>query len=920
METPQDKKPQQRPRTDSSNAVDFGFDPSASYNSSSAPGPNLFEASDSINHAITAAVGTMGTSDALAGGPIDPFQSASDAQVYQPFTIVNDADVTGDDSYRGLLNDPNHFFHEVNGEQFLDMLMNATETTSDPTQGQEILMSHINMPPNPDNQATAEQNPLTNMPSSSPNPLAAMTNSPSNAVTDPSPLEPETPESVARQKLLSLINSPLEIPKTARFANFHPCETTLLPDSVAARKASYSSRMRTMGMPTVNSSSLVATPTPGEKSLGSPFGMNAFAPARGNNGSPYVIDPPDNLPPPPRPQFQPIPMNDVSPSPGPRLCQSVLSGVSAPARGWIGGMAPTFKSPPNPARFAQKVLNNDLLPPPPNRPATKRIRTDSFGAPAFIAEIAQDQHNRDQIFFQQPPGDRPPLASHFSDNNVNSFRWLFRDIDDPEPPPSLVSRQTGYEFPVPLPSGTLASTEAEDVDDDCDVGQKRKMKQVSHGSMGESGSQYQMAAEGQSEGQGQGDPNHGHAQTGFQRQSSLLGQAQMQNQPQGQTRSPSQSQSRPPPPPRGQSQGGLQAQVHLTNKSFSPHTPGAQQRQQTPRLPIATPRVRSTPCLSNSGPPTTPTPTSRRRTSSIMAQGPPMGTIMETAAVEAAMIEDHPDLDPRLSQPYTQSPSEPQLQAHAPSRIQTPIQTPSYLPPVRTNPASNPNPNSPSMLGSCPASDSNANFSTDSNSNFIFGPMPDVAMPTALLNALGAPVVDFDPNFPATEGAEDSFFDDLFDPSALTGVSEMGMRRQIRMRMHGTGSGGGHFLGPATGFGTGVGVQGSDSSANGNSTIDPHSNAHVNMHAKMGEARACSGTAFGEVNAATTFTIADPSPHPTVDTDTDANATTNTTTDPTSPDLDILQLGLSMGFGTGIYNAEFEGLGLDETKEFDLRE
>lgn len=49
------------------------------------------------------------------------------------------------------------------------------------------------------------------------------------------------------------------------------------------------------------------------------------------------------------------------------------------------------------------------------------------------------------------------LSAHFADPQAQAnFKWLNRKLDDPEPPPSQLFRQTGYDFPVPVLSGMLA--------------------------------------------------------------------------------------------------------------------------------------------------------------------------------------------------------------------------------------------------------------------------------------------------------------------------------------------------------------------------------------------------------------------------------------------------------------------------------
>ncbi|KAI1626261.1 hypothetical protein EDD37DRAFT_336753 [Exophiala viscosa] len=48
------------------------------------------------------------------------------------------------------------------------------------------------------------------------------------------------------------------------------------------------------------------------------------------------------------------------------------------------------------------------------------------------------------------------LSAYFRDAKAHAnFKWLNRTLDDPEPPPSQLCRQTGYDFPVPAVTGML---------------------------------------------------------------------------------------------------------------------------------------------------------------------------------------------------------------------------------------------------------------------------------------------------------------------------------------------------------------------------------------------------------------------------------------------------------------------------------
>ncbi len=128
-------------------------------------------------------------------------------------------------------------------------------------------------------------------------------------------------------------------------------------------------------------------------------------------------------------------------------------------------------SPPPAKRARSNTTNgNDLLTNFNAHQDNQHDATDDLlsGFRAYLEEKAANPPNIDQLVAniqtqqeRRPPrvvgvGVVYPLSTYFSDPaNYANFKWLGRKYGDPDPPPSLIRQQTGYDFPIPSVSGIL---------------------------------------------------------------------------------------------------------------------------------------------------------------------------------------------------------------------------------------------------------------------------------------------------------------------------------------------------------------------------------------------------------------------------------------------------------------------------------
>ncbi|KIX05507.1 uncharacterized protein Z518_06379 [Rhinocladiella mackenziei CBS 650.93] len=545
------------------------------------------DASSVVNNVVTAT-----NTQTVAGiGVEDPFLDTSTSQAYQPVTEVSymsDIDQHIDPFLFNSLAtgaDSHNLFDDTETTQFVDLLLSAIgDGTSADLTLMDASANNVNqavvptIDQFPDQQSTAN-NFVQNMVPSSPE-VSVSTFKATSVSADKSngsqlKSSPIDATHSAPAKLDRFFDIKVKIQHTPELPDFH----SILVQ--APNQEGKSSKKRKHSTSSISEISVLfeGSPmqnNPVDKSLASPFRYAAPLSGRGNNTAEDGLDILEWSPA-EADQTQPPPKNNVSPI--------QASGSGPPARRNVpipfhGRMSSSSSSPTS--STPHKALDNNkhlaATEPPP-----KRARTRSMYMKDALANIPVQQDGQSYSSFSSSA--RPPLSAHFSESGTPpDFKWLDRAITDPEPPPSLLRRQTGYDFPVPPVSGVLA------IGDDAREPRPTSDDFKWYGMVGEGNCSSQVP------------PHHlCLAQSSVHDGSQVLGEAQ----PQAQARIQVQGQT------QSSIQGECQTSAPKARQILS--TPASQQQPSTPRCP-STRQKFSTPRLSKTGPATTPTRAPRRYT------------------------------------------------------------------------------------------------------------------------------------------------------------------------------------------------------------------------------------------------------------------------------------------------------------------
>ncbi|KIX92353.1 uncharacterized protein Z520_11961 [Fonsecaea multimorphosa CBS 102226] len=822
---------------------EFNFDPPPATSSNTSLRPNLYTYQTSLAAPGSAGYASNNPSPYLPADMVDPFVSGDLSQLYQPASELDTEGVNsvtngavGNDFGSAVPDtNPGNAFENLSDEQFARMLQASIERGPSPTQGTDQDWSDMTTV-NSVNESTANvetsqacapgaaatdiaNTPAKNVSAApSTSPAAVIASTPTRNVSAGPSASPATPGSASRSLLEKMSNSPIEIPRTSQFAGYHPA-------SPARKKKSPSAKKRT-GDPgpasakTFSPSPPVGQNTPGKQKLGSPFkmpGLPASSPAR-QVPSDYV--PMDCLYPPRPAAKRSLSMDNTSPG------MTALPGYTSALNSQMQDMryqrnrtvSSNHKSPPNAPGFANGMFSNggsgsffgaDL---PSGEPSpAKRARKDAFGAQAVLANAAWEEQMRHQTYFQQASQAAESvgmsLAHHFSDHVVQDFKWLERDRTDPEPPPSTMARNTGYEFPIPLPTGTMGSIEEEEEDDDVViVGQKRKAGNISEGGnetnniqdpcalagldIGQNGLQYlgMFVPYNQAQYLSQGPQTQLQSP---QKAQQTCGKFQGQYQPELQsprkvqrTGGQFEGQHRPQLPSprkvqqaRGQTQGRdqpqhqmhgraqAQGQFHSPQGSSNSRASNWQQMQQPlqgrreiPHCPVNEQAQGLGSSLSVAGAkaPGTPTPTSRHHSTLSRAgagQKAVSGSPYSGTPRRNVQTPNGQSLQTPIGRSF-QTPNNKPMQNRNQSFSQTPNQTPPNETPAVLRQLHLPTPEQPISSGSCP--------------NTMTETLEETNRRTAnQLQSLGAEVVDYDPNMNWDDNTADGSFGALFGDIGL---------------------------------------------------------------------------------------------------------------------------------------------------------
>ncbi|KIW93661.1 uncharacterized protein Z519_06266 [Cladophialophora bantiana CBS 173.52] len=742
----------------------FDFDPPTDASSSSNPGSGFDAPWAGLYLANTSTRGAPNTRSSCLTDMDDPFVLGDASRFYQ-FATENETDnvntVTngaGGSTLSSLLPDlqPDTIFDQLSDEEFASMLQIYVERGPSPSQGCDDNWYNMNATSNSVNESISNAAvSLVNSPG-----LAADTENTNHtpktnvsAAQSTSPTTPGSPPgSACRTLLKKMSRSPIEIPDTPEFADFHHPEPSLQNKSRRGMKRNDGHPPNGAG--SFSQSSPVRKNTPAKQVLGSPFkmpGHPASAPAKAMSSDNVLMNPLHSPNPAAnRPRWVDIlsPLGTTLPSHH-TLTSSPMQDMADQTSRTISAH---YQSPPNPTAFANDLIGSgssgsflDPGLPSEEQPSAKRARTGTLGAQDILANIAREEQMRHQTYFQHISQAAAQagltLANQFNDGFKHDFKWLERDRTDPEPPPSMVARFTGYEFPIPLPSGTMKSLERE-AEEDVNVGQKRKAVHMTQDGIETNGVQDPFGPSGL--GIAQAGPGfHSLFSPNNQGQSASHMQSQDRMTAQRQLQSPGNIQA------RGQSQGQAQAQLQMHSQiqdqgqlpqvlSNSRLSRAQQQQQQqglqaTPHLPLNGQQqlMRSTPGSARSRVPGTPTPASRRRsTLSRTSQNVTGGSVLPGSPWSSSQT------------PNGRSSRTPNnIRAHFQPSAQTSKQTP----PIQSLAEMSlhlPTPQQPISTGSCPNTLSETLAETNRRTE-------------AELRSLGAAVVDYDPNM-SWDGMEDT--------------------------------------------------------------------------------------------------------------------------------------------------------------------
>ncbi|OAP55480.1 hypothetical protein AYL99_10453 [Fonsecaea erecta] len=607
---------------------------------------------------------------------------------------------------------------------------------------------------------------------------------------------PATPGSASCQLMEAMSRSPIEIPRTSHFVNFQSA-------SPAPKKKARSGKKRSVdhgptSAETSSQSSPVRQKTSAQQVLGSPFKMPhlpASTPAKqipsahASMGTLYSPSPASS---------RVLSMDNISP------WMTALPGYTPVTNNQMQGMADprsrtmssSDKSPPDHAGFTSELLSSsgsnsnggsflDRDLPSAEQRSAKRARKEPIPAQAVFANAAHEAQMHRQVYFQQVSQARGrgqghlSLAHHFNHLVDSDFKWLERDRTDPEPPPSEVARTTGFEFPTTLPTGTMASVNKEEQDeqdgeedDVVFVGQKRKAIHMSRDDRDHNNiiqNPYALAGLGIS----QPAPQylgmfipHTQAQTMSQHGMSVPPQPQF----------PGNGQTCGKFPGQGQQQAQMHARAHSQGQFTQPmaHSRGLSwqnQSQQQPQGRLVSQHrsvdgqqqhVRSSSSVSKARAPGTPTPSSRHRS---------------THSKAGQKVVSNSSRSSGTPRKHVQTPSGRSCRTpnHKPSPSLSLSQIPKQTPPNAT-PAGQrihlPTPQQPTSTGSCPNTISETLAETNRRTENE-------------LRALGADVVDYDPNMSWDDAgvAGGASFETLFGGIGLMTPAEQTFSEMMGLHM-----------------------------------------------------------------------------------------------------------------------------------------
>ncbi|OQV01671.1 hypothetical protein CLAIMM_06981 [Cladophialophora immunda] len=766
------------------NSNDFAFDPPPAVSSSTTLGPNLYIPSTGLDTAQGSAGYASNNRISYLADMAAPFVSGNPSQAYRPAEEI-DADGTNGvtngtmgDIFGSLDTDPgpNSILAQPSDEELARLLRAYIERGPSPTQGCDEDWSAMAATSTPVNEPTGNSGTgVARSPGVAAATTTNITTTPESNVSVAPSTSPATPGSASRKLIETMSNSPIEIPRTSQFANFHPASPT--PKKKFEKEKRRNGGQASTGTEGLSQSSPVRQPTPAKRKLGSPFkmpGLPASSPAKRiptdniSMGTLYSASPAVS---------QSLPMDNISPgmTAVPGYSSLTNSQMQTMAGQRIRIMSASYKSLPNLPGFTNELLSSggssgsfldaDIAAAEPR--SAKRARTDTFGARTMFTNVAREEQMHHQTYFPHIPRGTEPsglsLAHHFNDHIVQDFKWLERDRSDPEPPPSAVARTTGYEFPIPLPSGTVMSIKAEaeaEAEEDVMVGQKRKAVHMSQGEIEADDIQdpYMLANPGIAHPEPQYlgmfiPHNHGQSMSSYmQGQDRMLPQGQLQSPPQIQAFGQSH-------PQYGQGQRQSRFPQAFSNSRAS-NSQGQQQRppqgqRGIPHRPIDAHQqmFRSSPSAAMARAAGTPTPAPRRRST------------VSKAGQKSSPRSDTPRRNVQTPNRRSfQTPNNNPTQN--PSFSQTPNQTPLYETPAVLR-LHLPTPKQPISTGSCPNTISETLAETNRRTE-------------AELRSLGADVVDYDPNMNWDDTADASFGGlfggiDLLAPADRTFSDMMGL-------------------------------------------------------------------------------------------------------------------------------------------------
>ncbi|KIW74400.1 hypothetical protein Z517_12340 [Fonsecaea pedrosoi CBS 271.37] len=720
------------------NSDQFNFDPPATTPSSTRLESTFYIHSNGMDTANGSA-GNAANGHPYLTDMADPFVAGDPSQLYQSAMDVapdNVNDVTNgtlEDVFGSLVPDadPATVFGQSDDDEFAMLLQAYVERGPSPTQGGDEDWSNMAATSNPINEPSGKAGAST----ASPHAVAAdatdILSTPKNNVSAAPATSPATPGSASQKLIEAMSNSPIEIPRTAEFADFHPRSPSLKKESENVKRRSGGNALT--NTEAISRSSPPQQNTPATQKLGSPFKMPGFPASASAKQIPADIVSMGSLYSPSPAPGQPLPMGTVS------TCMPALPGYSSLTNTQMQLMAyqrsrtgsTNYTAAPNTPNVKNELLSSgggsssflDYGSSSAEQPSAKRARMDIFGS--------------HQAFQHTPRTTKSmglTLAEHFNDDIVGDFKWLERDRTDPSPPPSTVARYTGFEFPVPLPSGTMVAIENE-AEEDVVVGKKRKARHMSqdgietNNTQGPStvGSFVNAQAESAYLGMFQ-LPDQDQPMLGMQTQHQMPDQAQLQAHLHTQACGQFQHHSKPQLHMHGQTQfhGQLQQSLSHSRASSSQQQPPQQAQGRRASLHRRADRQQQllgySPNAARERVPDTPTPASRRRSTHSRAgpkaslSSPRSGTPRKNTQTSNSRASQTPKNKSARKKSCSQSSTK--TPAH-----DTPAALRSHLP----------TPQQPISTGSCPNTISETLAETNRRTE-------------EELRSLGAPVVDYDPN------------------------------------------------------------------------------------------------------------------------------------------------------------------------------